>query len=44
MDIKPIQSEEDYNQALERIDHLMDAQSGTPRGDELDILVMLVEV
>ncbi|MCH7744271.1 MAG: hypothetical protein IIB71_16625 [Proteobacteria bacterium] len=44
MDITPIRSEEGYNQTLKRIDHLMDAESGTPRGDELDILVMLVEV
>ena len=42
MDIKPIRSEEDYNQTLERIDLLMDAESGTSNGDELDILVMLV--
>jgi len=44
MIIKPIHSEADYAAALERIEALMDAEPGTPEGDELDILATLVEV
>jgi HTH-type transcriptional regulator/antitoxin HigA len=43
MDIKPIKTETDYDAALERIDMLMDAEMDTPEGDELDVLVTLVE-
>ena len=42
MDIKPIKTEQDYAAALERIDELMDAELGTPEGDELDILATIV--
>lgn len=44
MNIHPIKTETDYEAALERIMSLMDAKSGTPEGDELDILGTLVEV
>ena len=44
MNIKPIHSEAVYVASLNRIDALMDANPGTPEGDELDILVTLVEV
>jgi HTH-type transcriptional regulator/antitoxin HigA len=43
MDIKPIKNEADYDAALARIEMLMDAEIDTPEGDELDILVTLVE-
>ena len=43
MRIKPIKSEADYDAALTAIDRLMGATPGTPEGDELDILVTLVE-
>ena len=43
MHIKPIKSEADYDAALTAIDRLMGATPGTPEGDELDILVTLVE-
>ncbi len=43
MNIKPIRSEADHVAALDRIEALMDAQPGSPEGDELDILVTLVE-
>jgi HTH-type transcriptional regulator/antitoxin HigA len=43
MNIFPIRTELDYDTALVRIDQLMNAQLGTPDGDELDILVTLVE-
>lgn len=42
--IKPIRIEKDYEAALARIDELMDAEPGTPEGDELDVLVDLVEL
>ncbi len=41
--IKPIKTEADYDVVLTEIDTLMDADPGTPEGDRLDILVMLVE-
>ncbi len=43
MNIKPIKCEADYDAALARVDDLMDAKLDTPRGDELDILVTLIE-
>jgi len=43
MNIKPIKNETDYDLALSRIDVLMDAKPGSLEGDELDILVTLVE-
>ena len=41
--LKPIKTEADYEQALQDIDRLWEAKSGTPEGDWLDILVTLVE-
>lgn len=43
MNIKPIRTEDDYEDALERIMQIMDADFGSPEGDELDVLVTLVE-
>lgn len=43
MNIKPIKTEADYDAALSRIDMLMDAEMGTPEGDELDVLATLIE-
>ncbi len=43
MDIKPIKSKKDHAQALKRIEALMNAKANTREGDELDILVTLVE-
>jgi len=43
MDIKPIKTEHDYNLALERVNSLFDAKQDTIEGDELDILVTLIE-
>ena len=42
--IKPVRTEQDYEDALARIDALMDAAPGSPEFDELDILVDLVEL
>ena len=43
MRIAPIKTEVDYDAALAEVDRLMDAESGTPRGDRLDVMVTLVE-
>jgi HTH-type transcriptional regulator/antitoxin HigA len=43
MNISPIKSKRDYERALSRIEHLMDAKPGTKAGDELDVLTTLVE-
>ncbi|RPA68626.1 transcriptional regulator [Cyclobacteriaceae bacterium YHN15] len=43
MNIRPIKTEEDYNNALRRIETLWGAKKYTPEGDELDLLVTLVE-
>ena len=43
MKIKPIKTKKDYQQALERLDVIFDADQGTPEGDELEILSILIE-
>lgn len=43
MDIKPIKTKKDHEQALKAIERLMSAQRGTPEGDRLEVLVTLVE-
>jgi HTH-type transcriptional regulator/antitoxin HigA len=43
MKLKPIKSESDYNQALERLEQIFDAKKGTEQGDELEILGILIE-
>jgi HTH-type transcriptional regulator / antitoxin HigA len=42
--IQAIRTEADYEAALARIDALMDAEPGTPEGEELDVLTDLVEL
>ena len=42
MNIKPIKTSKDHNNALKRIDELWEAKFDTPKGDELDILTTLV--
>ena len=43
MKIKPIKTEKDYNQALERLEVIFDAKKGTKEGDELEILGILID-
>lgn len=43
MDIKPIKTDEDYQAALQEIEHLFDADPDTPEGDRLEVLVTLVK-
>ena len=43
MKLKPIKTEQDYFQALERLELIFDAKPGTKEGDELEILGILIE-
>lgn len=43
MNIKPIKTEQDYNESLGRIEELWGAAKDTPQGDEFDLLCTLVE-
>jgi HTH-type transcriptional regulator / antitoxin HigA len=43
MEIKPIRSEADYKNALERLEVIFDAKRGTKEGDELEILSILID-
>ena len=43
MNIHPIKTSDDHEQALLRIDELMNARPDTEEGAELDVLVTLVE-
>ncbi len=43
MNIAPIKTKADYQDALARIENLMSARLGTNTGDELDVLATLVE-
>lgn len=42
MNIKPIKTEDDYNQALERLEIIFDAKLNSPEGDELEVLGILI--
>lgn len=44
MNIRPVNSEQAYDEAIGRIEALWGAESGTPEGDELDVLLTLVSV
>jgi HTH-type transcriptional regulator/antitoxin HigA len=44
MNIYPVNSEQAYDEAVERIETLWGAESGTPEGNELDVLLTLVSV
>ena len=43
MKLKPIKTEKDYFQTLERLEEIFDAKPGTKEGDELEILGILLE-
>ncbi len=42
-DLKPIRSEQDYEEALAEAEALWGAGTGTPKGDRLDVLATLIE-
>jgi len=43
MKITPIRNEQDYQNALERLEVIFDAKKGTEDGDELEILSILID-
>lgn len=43
MEIKPIKTEKDYDNALLLVDELWSAKKGTPQGDEKEVLITLIE-
>ena len=43
MDVRPVRTEADYQEALAEIATLMDASQGSAAGDRLDVLATLVE-
>ena len=43
MEIKPIKTEKDYNKALQRLEIIFDAKNGSPEGDELEVLGILID-
>jgi HTH-type transcriptional regulator/antitoxin HigA len=43
MDIRPIRSEADYRAALADIERLWKSEPGTPEGDRVDVLAILIE-
>ncbi|GBF80137.1 helix-turn-helix domain-containing protein [Aphanothece sacrum] len=44
MNLRPIKTDNDYQQALQEIESLFDAELNTPSGEKLEILATLVEV
>ena len=42
MQMKILKNENDYNKALERIDTIFDAKPNTPKGDEFELLSLLI--
>lgn len=43
MNLKPIKNENDYRNALERLEVIFDAQIDTKEGDEAEILSLMIE-
>jgi HTH-type transcriptional regulator/antitoxin HigA len=43
MNIKPIRTKKDYEQALSRLELIFDSKKGSDKGDELEILGILIE-
>jgi HTH-type transcriptional regulator/antitoxin HigA len=42
MKLKPIKTEDDYNQALKRLEKIFDAEPNTKEGDELEVLALII--
>lgn len=43
MEIKPIKTEQDYDNALVEMEKIWGAEPNTPEGDRLDVLLLLVK-
>lgn len=44
MELKPIKTETDYQEALREIERLFEVEANTPEWEKLDVLTTLVEV
>jgi len=44
MHITPIHTEQDYQDALARLEKIFDAKKDSPEGDELEVLSILIDV
>jgi HTH-type transcriptional regulator/antitoxin HigA len=44
MTTKPIKTKKDYQQTLARLEIIFDSKKNTSKGDELEILSMLIEL
>lgn len=44
MEIKQMETEEEYNKAIDRIDQIFDTASGSEEAKELDLLVSMVNL
>ncbi len=43
MNLKPIKTEADYREALNRLEEIFDAKLGTTESDELEILALIID-
>ncbi len=43
MNISPIKTKKDYQNVLDRLEVIFDAEKGSPEGDELELLGILIE-
>ena len=43
MNIKSLKTKKDYKRAMSRLEKIFDAKAGTPAGDELEVLGILIE-
>ncbi len=43
MNIHPIKTESDYEQALSEVEKLWSSEEGSKKGDKLDVLIVLIE-
>ena len=43
VEVRPIRTEQDYEDALEEVKHLWDAKAGTREGNRLDVLATLID-
>lgn len=43
MTIKPIKTKKDYQLTINRLESIFDAKPGTPEGDELEVLGILID-
>ena len=44
MELRIIKNDKDYQKALERLEDLFDAKKGTKKGDELELISLLIDV